>query len=282
MNKIIEDGFLNIAGSRVAYSRYGHGSPVALIHGIPTSRHLWRNVTPFLTESGYEVIAIDLLGYGDSGKPTDADLGIKAQSEIVFEMLSALGWECGTIVGHDIGGGIAQLLAINHPGMVDHLVLIDSILYDSFPEPGISRLKDPIWDGILGAPDFDLRTGFAKAFHRGMFHTERITPEFIDAYERPFHGIEGRHAYLRAARALRTEELSSCMERIEKLALPTLIIWGRKDTYQPLQLGERLARKMVNAQITIIEEAGHFLPEDAPEALAACITEFSTHREELH
>lgn len=72
------------------------------------------------------------------------------------------------------------------------------------------------------------------------------------------------------------------MERIEKLALPTLIIWGKKDTFQPLQLGERLARKMVNAQITIIEEAGHFLPEDAPEALAACITEFSTHREELH
>ena len=111
------------------------------------------------------MLAIDLLGYGDSDKPSDADLGIQAQSEIIFQALSALGWKRATIVGHDIGGGIAQLVAINHPEILDRLVLIDSILYDSFPEPGIARLKEPVWDEILGAANFDLKKGLAKGFH---------------------------------------------------------------------------------------------------------------------
>ncbi len=225
-NETLENGFLDVAGHRIAYTRQGHGSAIALVHGIPTSRHLWRNVMPLLAASGHEVLAIDLLGYGDSDKPSGADLGIQAQSEIIFQALSALGWKRATIVGHDIGGGIAQLVAINHPEILDRLVLIDSILYDSFPEPGIARLKEPVWDEILGAADFDLKKGLAKGFSRGMFHTDRVTAELVEAYERPFRDVDGRRAYLRAARALRSEELSSRMEDVEKLALPTLIIWG--------------------------------------------------------
>ena len=136
-NETLENGFLDVAGHRIAYPPRAR-SAIALVHGIPTSRHLWRNVIPLLAASGHEVLAIDLLGYGDSDKPSDADLGIQAQSEIIFQALSALGWKRATIVGHDIGGGIAQLVAINHPEILDRLVLIDSILYDSFPEPGIA------------------------------------------------------------------------------------------------------------------------------------------------
>jgi 2-hydroxymuconate-semialdehyde hydrolase len=54
------------------------------------------------------------------------------------------------------------------------LVLIDSVAYDSFPEPGIARLKDPAWDSILSAPDFDLQKGLTKGFVRGMVHNDRV------------------------------------------------------------------------------------------------------------
>ena len=112
-----------------------------------------------------------------------------------------------------------------------------------------------------------------------MFHTDRVTAELVEAYERPFHGIDGRHAYLRAARALRTEELSSRMEDVEKLAVPTLLVWGRLDTFQPLHFAERLGGKMPNAQIKVFDEAGHFLPEDVPEALASRISEFTSSQQ---
>jgi 2-hydroxymuconate-semialdehyde hydrolase len=267
-------GLVEVGGHRIAYTRAGHGPAVLLIHGIPTHAYLWREVTPLLVAAGLEVITLDLLGYGASDKPADTDLGIAAQSKFLVEALRALDWPGGAVVGHDIGGGIAQLIAVDHPQIATHLVLVDSIVYDSFPEPGIARLKDPAWDGILGAPTFDLKKGLTKGFTRGMVHLERITPEMIGAYEWPFRGVEGRLAYLRAARALRTEELSSRMAAIERLELPTLVVWGAKDVFQPIKEGERLARKMAQGRFEIIDHAGHFLPEDAPDELARLITTF--------
>src|SRR6516165_1755973 len=95
--------------------RLGHGRSVVLIHGIPTSSYLWRNVIPPLIQNGLEVIAIDLLGYGYSDKPIEADLGVAAQAERVAAVLRRLSWAGGTIVGHDIGGGVAQLMCANDP-----------------------------------------------------------------------------------------------------------------------------------------------------------------------
>ena len=267
---------IEVGGHQIAFTRAGRGRVVVLIHGIPTNAYLWRGVLPPLAAAGLEVITLDLLGYGASDKPVDADLGIKAQSAVIVEALRALNWPGGTVVGHDIGGGVAQLIAVDHPGIATGLVLVDSIVYDSFPEPGIARLKDPAWDSILGAPDFDLKKGLAKAFARGMVHADRITPEMIDAYERPFHGVEGRLAYLRAARALRTEELSSRMDAVEKLELPTLVVWGAEDVFQPLKSGEHLAQTMPNGQFEVIQQAGHFLPEDAPGPLSRLIAAFAT------
>jgi 2-hydroxymuconate-semialdehyde hydrolase len=266
-----ERGFVKVDGYRLGFARAGRGRSITLLHGIPTYGHLWRNVTPLLVGAGLDVLTIDLLGYGASDKPVGVDLGIAAQADFVAEAFDQLNWPAGTIVGHDIGGGVAQLLAVKKPDVVSRLILIDTIAYDSFPEPGIARLKDPVWDGILGAPDFDLKKGLTKGFMRGMVHSERVTPELIAAYERPFREVDGRLAYLRAARALRTEELVSQMTAVERLKTPTLIIWGAEDRFQPLQNGERLAKAMPNAQLEVVERAGHFLPEDAPETLAQLI-----------
>lgn len=270
-----ENGRLNVGDHQIAYTRAGSGPTIALIHGIPTSRYLWRKIIPALVSTGWEVVALDLLGYGESDKPQDADLGIQAQSDVVVRALLLLGWKRGALVGHDIGGGIAQLIAVDHPQIVDRLILIDSIVYDSFPEPGIARLKDPVWDGVLGAPNFDLKKGLAKGFACGMVNPDKITPDLIEAYERPFRGVEGRRAYLRVARALRTEELSSRMDAVERLEVPTLFIWGDNDVFQPMAYGQRLAGKMANAQFKVVEKAGHFLPEDVPETLAELITHFT-------
>ena len=73
--------YIGAGRERIAYHRFGHGPTVALIHGIPTWSYLWRNVIPSLVQDGLEVIAVDLLGYGDSDKSIGADLGIVAQAE---------------------------------------------------------------------------------------------------------------------------------------------------------------------------------------------------------
>ena len=165
-------------------------------------------------------------------------------------------------------------MCANDHGAAERLVLIDTIAYDSFPEPGIARLKDPVWDSILAAPDFDLQKGLTKGLMRGMVHNDRITPELIAAYERPFRGVDGRLAYLRTARALRTEDLVTRMNEVEKLDIPTLIVWGAKDVFQPIRYGAQLAAAMPRARFEKVDHAGHFLPEDKPRTVARFIADF--------
>ncbi|CAN7781542.1 alpha/beta fold hydrolase [Caballeronia sp. LjRoot34] len=270
----LQEKFLDLDGHQVAYVVTGPDPSIVLLHGIPTSRHLWRNVLGPLSEAGLNCVAPDLLGYGDSSKPESADLGIASQARIIEGLFQQLSWNGGVVVGHDIGGGVAQLLALNCPKYVRGLVLVDSIAYDSFPEPGIARLKEPVGDEILGAQGFDLRKGLAKGLRSGMAQQEKVTPELVAEYERPFQGVTGRQAYLRAARALRTEELSTRVWEIERLQMPTLLVWGAHDTFQPLPYGQRLAKAMPNAELEVIEEAGHFLPEDTPDRLAQLIIRF--------
>jgi pimeloyl-ACP methyl ester carboxylesterase len=268
--------FVPVGGHRLALVTASGEASIVLLHGIPTHSYLWRNVVPRLAAAGLPAIAVDLLGYGFSDKPVGVDLGIAAQARILAEALEHLNWQGGTIVAHDIGGGVAQLLAVARPDLVHRLVLVDTIAYDAFPEPGIARLKEPVWDAILGAPEFDLRKGLAKGLARGMANAERVTPDLIAAYERPFQGVTGRLAYLRAARALRTEELAPRMDEVERLEIPTLIVWGAQDPFQPLRYGERLAKAMPNARLEVIREASHFVPEDAPHLLAQRIVAFVT------
>jgi pimeloyl-ACP methyl ester carboxylesterase len=269
-------GFIELGSERLAYVRDGERPSVVLLHGIPTSKYLWRNVASVLSNAGLGWIAFDLLGYGDSSKPVDVDLGIANQAKLIGEALEQLGWKSGLVVGHDIGGGVAQLLAASRPALVEKLVLVDSIAYDSFPEPGIARLKEPVWDQILGAEDFDLRKGLTKGFQRGMTRQSEVSEALIAQYARPFDGVEGRKAYLRVARALRTEELVSRTAEIEQLPIPVLIVWGAQDAFQPLAYGEKLAHAMQNARLEVVEDAGHFLPEDAPGLLGKMIVDFAT------
>jgi 2-hydroxymuconate-semialdehyde hydrolase len=96
----------------------------------------------------------------------------------------------------------------------------------------------------------------------------------IAAYERPFRGVDGRLAYLRTARALRTEDLAARMNEVEELDIPTLIMWGAEDVFQPIRYGAQLAATMPRARFEKVEHAGHFLPEDEPRIVARLIADF--------
>lgn len=266
----LEKSFVTLEAGQMAYVRAGVGPPLLLVHGIPTSSFLWRGVIPILA-SEFTVYAVDLLGYGDSDKPQGADLSVPGQARHLEAFMDAVGWETGAVVGHDIGGGVAQLLAVRHPDLVSRLVLVDSIAYDSWPVPEIERLKGPEWDEIMER--LDLTKGFRRALERGMFHKDRVDDELVAHYVAPFEGVEGRRAYLRCARALRTEDLLAVMEDVERLDVPTLLIWGEADEFQPVRYGRRLQERMRNARLVVLPEAGHFTPEDQPEEVARLIRE---------
>lgn len=253
----------------IAYVRAGEGEPILLIHGIPTSTYLWRNVIPHLSRD-LTVYALDLLGYGDSDKSPKANLSLPAQAEYVADFMMKVGLTHATVVGNDIGGGVAQLLALERPELVRRLILVGTVAYDSWPVPEIERLKDPAWD----PKTLDLRATFKDLLLRGIFHKERVTDVLVGAYTSHFDGAQGREAYLRCARALNKRDILVRAAQIGRLTVPVLILWGDSDEFQNVKDGRRLADQVPSARFTVVKEAGHFLPEDQPEEVARLIRAF--------
>src|SRR3989440_3576709 len=182
-------------GGDVAYLRTGQGPPLVLLHGIPSSSYLWRDVIDPLSAS-FDVLAPDLLGYGDSDKRLDADLSVAAQARYVVAFMETLGVHQAAVAGHDIGGGVAQLMAVDEPQRVARLILIDSIVDNNWPIPDIARLKEPAWDQIM--VNIDLRRGLRKGLEAGMATPGRVTDEMVDEWTRPFQDIGGPRPQLSA------------------------------------------------------------------------------------
>lgn len=255
----------------IAYLRQGQGPAVLLLHGIPSSSYLWRDVIDPLSAT-FEVLAPDLLGYGDSDKRLDADLSIAAQARYMVAFMETLGVHQAAVIGHDIGGGVAQLMAVDEPQRVARLILIDSAVDNNWPVPVIARLKEAAWDHIM--VNIDMRKGLREGLEKGMATPGRVTDEVVDEWTRPFQDLGGRRAYLRAARALNNRDLLSRSKHIEEIETPTLILWGANDAFLEPRWAEVLQRKLRNSTVEIIDPGGHFLPLDRPDAVVEVVTRF--------
>jgi uncharacterized protein (TIGR00369 family) len=259
----------------IAYLRKGQGPPLVLLHGIPSSSYLWRDVIDPLANT-FDVLAPDLLGYGDSDKRLDADLSIAAQARYIVAFMETIGVHQAAIVGHDIGGGIAQLMAVDEPQRVARLILIDSVVDNNWPIADIARLKEPAWDQIM--VNIDLREGLRKGLEAGIVTEGRINDELVDEWTRPFQDLGGRRAYLRAARALSNRDLTSRARHIEEVETPTLVLWGANDHFLEPRWADTLKHKLRDTTVEIIDPGGHFLPLDRPDAVVEAITRFLTTR----
>jgi pimeloyl-ACP methyl ester carboxylesterase len=269
--------FVDVGGRRLYYfaaGTRGEGEPVVFVHGFPTSSHLWHQVVP-LVPKGHRVVVLDLLGYGRSDPPADGDaLSIRAHGERLLALLDALGINYPTIVGHDLGGGIGQWLAVKHPARVSRLCLIDSVAFDAWPghEVKLARATMPLtrflpatW--MLSVLRADLLRGFV-ASDRGA-HS-------IEQYVLPFTSDAGRDVLVGHLAALDSAETKALEPRLKDIVSPTTILWGAEDPFLPKALGTRLAELIPGASLEIIPHVRHFVPEEAPERVAEALGELLT------
>ena len=129
---------------RVAWTDLGDGVPVILLHGIPTWSFLYNEVIPLLAQQAH-VIAPDFLGHGYSDRRDFFDRSLLAQTDMIMRLMDHLGIERADFVGHDTGGGVALIMAINHPERVARLVLTNVVAYDSWPIDEMIALCNPNW-----------------------------------------------------------------------------------------------------------------------------------------
>ena len=260
--------FIDLDGARLYYyaaGSRGAGEPVVFVHGFATSSHLWRDVVS-LMPAGHRLVVLDLLGHGRSDPPGHRALGLAAHADRLVALLDALGIDSATVVGHGIGGGVAQALAVRQPGRVARLALVASVAFRHWASRDVrlaratlplTRHLPPAW--LLSMVRAELERGYAD--HARATHA-------IDRYARPFATPAGRDALVRHIAALDTRETDALGSRLSELTMPTTVIWGAQDPFLPVSLGQRLADAIPGATLDIIADARHFLPEDAPRQVA--------------
>lgn len=255
-----------VSAGEMAYVDEGEGPLVLLLHGFPTSSRLWRDVAPLLAARS-RVVAPDLIGYGASDKPDGAALDIRAQAGYVRELLDQLDVAEMAVIGHDIGGGVAQLLAFD--GGVKTLVLLDSICFDSWPIEGVRMIQGAAPEQVDEA--FSLQV-VRSAFDIGMGHRDRLSEDDLEAYLAPWR--DDPMALVRAARGIDGQGLVGTEDRLASLGIPAFILWGEDDPFQPAELAERLQDAMPGSTVALLPGCSHYVTEDAREAIAPMVMEY--------
>ena len=271
-NGVVRGEFLDIGGARLYYfaaGTRGGGEPLVLIHGFPTSSHLWQDLVPLLPE-GRRVVVLDLLGYGRSDPPGALPLDIKAHADRLLVVLELLGINRACLIGHDIGGGIAQAVAVKAPHRVSHLCLISSVAFDEWPsrEVKMARATLPLtrhlpatW--LLGVLKTELARGFVD---------QELGTRSIERYVRGFASPTGRDLLVAHLEALNSADTVEIGARLGAVPAPTAIIHGAHDPFLPVSGARRLHLAIPGSTLDVLESGRHFLPEESPERLAELIT----------
>jgi pimeloyl-ACP methyl ester carboxylesterase len=255
--------------------RYGHGgTAVVLLHGFGTSSFLWRAVGPAIANIGHTAFAIDLLGYGESDRPFDADLGIAAQAEYLGRVMTGLRLARAVVVGVDLGGGVALRLAATQPERVERLVLVNTVAFDEVPGRDIRTLQKNtarfalrLTRGVLGVASL-----LTPLLEGSVADPARMPTKLVARYLAPYVGRDGVSHLLALARSVRSDDLEEL--ELEGVRAPTLVIWGEEDRWLDPEIPTRLVAALPDARLLRFPAAGRLVPEDAPEELTGRLLEF--------
>lgn len=263
----MESKHANIEGIRMHWLEAGHGRPVVFVHGIPTSAQLWRHVIPEI--DGASSFAWEMVGYGETiPEGRNRDISVVRQAEYLNRWMDKVGFERPILVGHDLGGGVAQIAAVRHQDRVSGLVLTNAICYDSWPIPSVSAIKRFHYL-FARMPDLGFRAMYDLLQHRG--HDNREMAREAIATHRPYYTrTDGPAALARQTRGLDTQDTLDIADELPNLDIPARIVWGADDPFQKLHYGERLADDL-DAPIDRIEGGKHFVPEDYPARIARAV-----------
>ncbi|MEM8654232.1 MAG: alpha/beta hydrolase [Pseudomonadota bacterium] len=258
--RIVLDGVAHIP-MEIAYTDLGNGDPIILMHGIPTWSYLYHEVLDRLAKNN-RVLAPDFIGHGMSDQRDQFDRSLRAQRDMIVSFMNALDVSSATLIGHDTGGGVALIMAVENPDRVNKLVLSNIVAYDSWPIDDMISVGHPDWARKSNA---EIREFLVGGFDDGLSRKDRLTQEFVDGIVAPYVTDAGKISLVRNASDLNTSHTTMLEDRHQKISADTLLVWGEDDPWQPVTDGERLARDIPNARLARIRNASHWIPQDAPE-----------------
>lgn len=267
----VRSNYVDAGGSRLHYFEAlppdgTAGIPLVLIHGLGSRAEDWAAMMPSLATAGFHVYAPDLLGYGRSARP-DVAYSVALEESAVVDFMHTVGVEHADIDGWSMGGWIAAKIALDHPEMVDRLVLDDSagIKYQlSFARtsfvptdaPGLASLTALLTPHPATPPPFVVRAILRKFAENG-----KIIQKSLDSMESGADLLDSR---------------------LGSINQPTLILWGAEDRLIPTSVGETMHRGIPNSVFETVTGCGHLAPSECPKPVLAGTIQFLKSQPPMH
>ena len=254
--------------------RVGRGGPaVVLLHGFGSCSFLWRASAPWLAEAGCTVLAIDLLGHGESDRPPDASYGLGAQAEYVEQALTALRLGPVTLVGQDMGALVGALLAAQRPERVSRLALLEPLDPDDLPGAAIRSLQRTSARAALTANTlFGARPLLEPLLRSAVGDPAQMPDLLVARYLAPFVGNDGAAQLLRRAMAVTLTEVER--QRLGDVTGRVLLWTGARSAEDDLsaRVGRwRRILPMAALMPVTVKQGGALVAEDAPAALRSTL-----------
>ena len=257
-------------GREVRWQRLGRGPDVVFCHGTPWSSALWRPFAEALASS-HTVYLWDMPGYGQSSKQPEHEVSLDVQGELFADLLGH--WELSAphVVAHDYGGAVSLRAHLLHGSTYRSLALVDVVALAPWGSEYFRLVRDH--PEVFTALPAAVHEGALRAYVSGASHVG-LTPAALDGLVAPWLGQEGQAAFYRQitqADERYTEELAGLMPSMD---LPVLVVWGRDDTWIPVDKADRLAGLIPGSRLRVIDDAGHLVQFDQPTALAVTLTQW--------
>ena len=270
--------YLTIHGHRRAFVKVGQGPVVLLLHGLGCDHTTWEPVIDSLARR-YTVIAPDLLGHGLSAKPR-ADYSVGGYANGMRDLLTLLGIDRVTVVGHSFGGGVAMQFAYQFPERTERLILVASGGLGPEVSPFIRAITTPGFHPVMGALTLPGVRHVGKAGLRALAKVpSRLTrdlDEVAEIYD-SFKDPATRHAIRHVVRAVvdyRGQIVTMADRAYLTQVMPMAVFWGRDDQVIPVSHASHAARLAPDARVEVIPNAGHFPHKDHPQRFVKLLHEF--------
>ena len=285
----MDERIVEAGGARILHREIGEGPPILMLHGFPQTGHCWRGVGERLAPR-FRVLMPDVPGFGRSDAPPEHDAGVVA--EMLFDYLDVLGVAETIVLGHDWGGAFSFRMALDRPDRVRRLVVTNTAFRELSPlhswyiwlfnlpllpelafRIGGDKIIEGFYKGATPKAHRNLFEGGPLRIYQDAYSDPERIRSMLAYYRTVTRKAVKKQASLRLGRRFVSAEVVSG-GRSRRIEMPTLIVWGLRDPALPPKLLRGLKRDIPQAEIVELLDCGHFVPEEAPDTLAAAIDRF--------
>lgn len=250
--------FVEIDGMKVHYKIEGKGAPLMLIHGTSSSLHTWDKWTEIL-KPHFTVVRMDIPAFGLTGAHPQNDYSIQSYASFINKFSQAVGLDTFYLAGNSLGGFISWYYTLQYPEKVKKLILIDAAGYPRETVPALFKIAQlPLVPDIL--KNFTPKFLVKKNLQQVYFDDAKITDALVERYFELSLREGNRDAFLHRMKTV----FSAHYNEIKNIKTPTLIQWGKHDTWIPLKDGNQFHKDIINSKLIVYNNAGHVPMEEIP------------------